>query len=178
MDAPNPILWLAWACFGTYLVWVVWTRIRPAVLEADALPAPVEEEAELPAVPAWLFCEDGTTLDERVRWFALRPGGTTIIGSRPRAATEDTLFVYLTADDIQEDHARITAEPQTGRYQVEALGRGAVHHNNEPLEPGTPGPLADGDTLDLGRITRFRFTLTGPEEAAAVEAAAAGVEGR
>jgi hypothetical protein len=177
MDTANPILWLAWACFGSYLAWFVWARIRPAVLRADLPALPVDEE-ERTVDPAWLFCEDGTALDQRVRWFALRPGGTTVIGARPRTATEQVLFVYLTADDIQEDHARVTVDPRSSRYQVEALGRGVVLHNNDPIEAGTPHQLADGDTLDLGRITRFRFTLTGPEEPGVGTAVVAGRESR
>jgi hypothetical protein len=156
----NPFLWLAWACFGTYLVWVLWKRYYPLVREAPALP---EEKPQALAKPAWLFCEDGTALDKRVQWFGMRPGGRTVVGARPRAATGDTTFVYLTADDIREDHALIEFNPATGRYEVETLNGGQVQHNNEPLPSGERAELADGDTLDLGRLSRFRFTLTGPE---------------
>ncbi len=158
MDAGNPLIWLVWTGFGGYLLWLAWTRYRPAVLQAPPLPREAPR-----AIPAWLFCEDGPALDRRVQWFPLRPGGRTVAGRRPRADTEETHFLYLTADDLAEDHVLIACSPQSGRYTVEALS-GAVHHNNEPLAPGQPAELADGDTLDLGSLSRFRFTLTGPEE--------------
>jgi hypothetical protein len=160
MEYSNPLLWLAWFCFGTFLVWLVWTRYRPAVLQAPALPKEAPK-----AVPAWLFCEEGTALDQRVQWFPLRPGGKTVIGSRPRAATEEASYLYLTADDIREDHAVITYQAEVARYVVEAVSEGVVLHNNDPVAPGERPELTDGDTLDLGRISRFRFTLTGPEAA-------------
>ncbi|HTE17502.1 MAG TPA: FHA domain-containing protein [Armatimonadota bacterium] len=160
MDTSNFPLWLAWALFGSFMGWLLWNRYLPAVLQAPALPKEAPK-----AAPAWLFCEEGTTLDKRVRWFALRPGGRTVVGARPRSATTDTTFVYLTAEDIQEDHVQLVFNPASARYEVEPLGTGAVLHNNEPLSPGTRADLADGDTLDLGRISRFRFTLTGPESA-------------
>lgn len=158
MEYSNPLLWLAWFCFGTFLVWLVWTRYRPAVLQAPALPKEAPK-----AAPAWLFCEEGTALDRRVQWFPLRPGGKTVIGSRPRAATEEASYLYLTAEDIREDHAVITYQPEAARYVVEAVSEGVVLHNNDPVPPGERPELTDGDTLDLGRISRFRFTLTGPE---------------
>lgn len=159
-DTANPMLWLAWTLFAVVLGGLLWRRYLPAVLQAPALPKEAPK-----AAPAWLFCEEGTSLDKRVQWFNLRTGGNTVVGSRPRTAREETSFVYLTAEDIQEDHARLAYVPESGRYQVEALGTGQVLHNNEPLAPGQPAELADGDTLDLGRISRFRFTLTGPEGA-------------
>jgi len=160
MEYSNPLLWLAWAAFGSFLVWLTWTRYRPAVLQAPALP---KETAR--AVPAWLFCEDGTALDKRVQWFPLRAGGRTVIGARPRAATDDTSYLYVTADDIREDHAVIGYQLETGRYWVEATSDGAVLHNNEPVAARERSELTDGDTLDLGQLSRFRFTLTGPETA-------------
>jgi hypothetical protein len=155
----NFLLWLAWAVFGTFLVWLLWTRYRPLVLQ---VPPPPKQAPR--AVPAWLFCEEGAALDRRVQWFALRPGGVTVIGARPRSATAEAEFVYLTAEDIEEDHVVIRFDPETARHQVEPLGSGVVLHNNEPLPAGAAAELADGDTLDLGRISRFRFTLTGPED--------------
>jgi hypothetical protein len=159
LETANPLLWLAWAVFGTFLGGLLWKRYRPEVLRGPALPRETPR-----AAPAWLFCEDGAPLDRRVRWFELRPGGRTIAGRRPRASTEETHYLYLTADDIQEEHALIAGNPESGRYEAEALGAGIVLHNNEPLPPGERAELADGDTLDLGRVSRFRFTLTGPEE--------------
>jgi hypothetical protein len=86
-----------------------------------------------------------------------------VIGARPRAATDDAVFLYLTADDIREDHALISFNPETGRYHAEPTTDALVLHNNEPVPAGERPELTDGDTLDLGRISRFRFTLTGPE---------------
>jgi hypothetical protein len=159
MQNSNFFLWLAWASFGSFLVWLVWKRYLPEVRNAPALP----KEAPI-AAPAWLFCEDGTALDKRVQWFALKPGGETVVGARPRSSTPETTYLYLTADDIAEDHTRVAFNPASGRYELTALGKGAVMHNNEPVAAGETAALADGDTLDLGRISRFRFTLTGPEE--------------
>jgi len=159
MDRNFP-LWLAWACFGSYLVWLVWSRFRPLALEGPA--APPEPR---PAPPAWLFCEDGAALDRRVRWFAVRPGGETLLGGQPRADTAAAAYVYLSADDLLEEHAAIRFNPDSGRYEVEALAEGEVRHNNQVLRSGDAAALADGDTLDLGRISRFRFTLSRPEDA-------------
>lgn len=162
----NPLLWLAWALFGSFLVWLLWTRYRPAVLQLPVPRPGAEPGSDLQraggAPPAWLFCEDGTVLDRKVRWFPIRPGGRTVVGSRARAATPETQFVYLTADDIPEDHVALVYRADTGRYEVEALNV-EVLHNNDSLAPGRRAALADGDTLDLGRLSRFRFTLTGPE---------------
>lgn len=160
MQTGNPWLWLAWFLFGTYLVLLLWRKYLPAVLEAP----PVPREAARP-FPAWLFCEEGAPLDRRVGWFELRPALRNVVGGQPRAATADTFFVYLTADDIRDDHALIRFDPDAGRYRVSALGAATVLHNNDPLNDGQDAELADGDTLDLGRVSRFRFTLTGPEEA-------------
>jgi hypothetical protein len=158
MEASNPMLWLAWALFGSFLGWLLWKRYLPAVIQAPALP---KETPQAP--PAWLFCEDGPALDRRVQWFALRAGGRTIAGRRPRTDTPETHYLYFTAEDLQEDHLLITFSSASGRYEVETLGAGQVLHNNEPLAAGEKAELADGDTLDMGRISRFRFTLTGPE---------------
>jgi hypothetical protein len=167
LGAPNPLQWLAWAGFGSFLVWLIWTRYRPEVLRSDAAPvesaAPQSVAKGAAAPAAWLYCEDGARLDLRVRWFAVRPGGRTVIGRLPRAATDREQFLYLTAEDLLEDHAVVQYRPDAKRYVVEALAEGAVLHNNEPLAPGEAAELADGDTLDLGRLSRFRFTLTGPE---------------
>jgi hypothetical protein len=159
MENANPLLWLAWACFGSFLTWLVWARYRPAALQAPPVPKEVPR-----AVPAWLLCEEGTALDRRVQWFPLRPGGRTVVGARPRAATDEAAYLYLTAEDIREDHAVVTFDGATGRYRAESLSDGLVLHNNDPITPGAAVELADGDTLDLGRISRFRFTLSGPEE--------------
>lgn len=158
MQGPNVLLWLAWTGFAGYLGWLLIKQFLPAVRLAP--PAPKEPAT---APPAWLFCEDGAALDRKVQWFTVRPGGRTVVGARPRAATADTSYMYLTADDIREDHALVQFDPESGRYTVTCLGDGTVLHNNDPLNVGTTTELADGDTLDLGRISRFRFTLTGPE---------------
>jgi len=160
----NVLLWLAWAAFGSCLALLLWKRYLPLIRaepDGPALPEPVVAAA--PGAPAaWLFCEEGTPLDRRVAWFPLARGGRTVIGRRPRPATADTEFLYLGAEDIREDHAVVRFDPDRGRYTAQNLNGGLVLHNNEPLE-GT-AELADGDTLDLGRLSRFRFTLTGPED--------------
>jgi hypothetical protein len=156
-------LWLAWAAFGTLFVLLLWRRYLPLVRQSSALPASTEPVAAAPR--AWLYCEDGAALDRRVQWFAVRPGGRTVVGARPRSATPETDYLYLTADDIVEDHALIRFDAAGKRYHLATLDSGLVLHNNEPLPAGAEAELADGDTLDLGRISRFRFTYTGPEAA-------------
>ncbi|MFN3651373.1 MAG: FHA domain-containing protein [Armatimonadota bacterium] len=162
----NFLLWVAWAAFGAYIVWLLWKRYLPAVLQAPPeLPAVEAKTAGPAAAPAWLFCEDGSALDRKVQWFPLRPGGRTVVGSLPRSATADTSYLYLTADDIAQDHLLLRYNAELGRYEAEPLGEGTVLHNNEPLERGRRAELTDGDTLDLGQLSRFRYTLRGPEGA-------------
>lgn len=157
-------VWLSWALFGSGLVFIVWKVYRPLVLVATALPeTPAAPSASTPA--AWLYCEEGAALDVRAQWFALRSGGKTVIGHRPKAATPEAAYVYLTADDILEEHAQVRFNEATQRYEAEPLGHAPVFHNNEEIAAGIRTPLAEGDTLDLGRISRFRFTLSGPDEA-------------
>lgn len=159
-------VWLSWALFGSGLVFLLWKVYRPLVLAAPALPG---VRAAVPGVitpPAWLYCEEGATLDVRAQWFPLRPGGKTVIGHRPRAATPEAAYVYLTADDILEEHVQVRFNEESRRYEAEPLGHGKVFHNNEEIAAGIRTPLAEGDTLDLGRISRFRFTLAGPDEPA------------
>jgi hypothetical protein len=159
----DPLLWAAWAAFGLTAILATIFLVRAAVR------TPVPEPVELPD-PArpWLYCEDGAPLDLETRWFTVRPGGQTVLGSRPRSATADTSFVFLAGLDIEEDHALILFDPSAGRYRLRApaLGNGAIRlcHNNEPVAPGEEVALTDGDTLALGSMTRFRFTLTGPPE--------------
>src|SRR5688572_11745523 len=116
MEVSNPLLWLAWASFGTFLLWLAWKRYLPAVLAVP--PAPVVMER---APAAWLFCEDGAALDRRAEWFELRPGGRTVVGGKPRAATAEALFIYLTAEDVRAEHAAVVFNPQAARYELEAL---------------------------------------------------------
>ena len=163
MQYPNPTLWLAWALFAACLVFVAWKKYLPAMRQAPEPPpaSAAEEAAQAPA--CWLFCEDGTAWDRKVQWFPLRVGGRSVVGAKPRKDTSDTSYLYLTADDVREDHALITYDSAKRRYRAEALGDASVLHNNEPLASGQPVEMSDGDTLDLGRLSRFRFTLTGPE---------------
>lgn len=158
---PNPLLWLASFLFGTALVAVLWSRYLPALRADSAGPRPSVTEAAPPPA-AWLLCEEGSALDRRVRWFPLRQGGRTVLGSRPRQPEGETEYLYLAADDAREDHLTVGWDRTAGRYCVERTGEGAVERNNQALEPGERAPLEDGDTLQVGRLTRFRFTLTGP----------------
>lgn len=159
MDAANPQMWLAWAGFGVYLCWLLARRFWP-LLAAETAPA-AAPPALLPA--AWLVCEEGTALDLRARWFSLRAGGATLVGHRPRADTAEAAYCFLAAEDLRDEHACLRFNAAAGHYELEALAPG-VTHNNEPVPARAHADLADGDTLDLGRITRFRFTLSGPED--------------
>lgn len=164
MQSGNFWMWLAWAVFGSGLVLLLWRVYLPRVLAAPDLveaPSPADPSVR----PAWLYCEEGTALDRRAQWFPLRPVGRNIIGRLPRASTPEFAYLYLTADDLLEDHVQVRYNPEVRRFEVETLGAGAVLHNNERVPPGQAAALAEGDTLDLGRISRFRFTLVGPEDA-------------
>jgi hypothetical protein len=161
MESPNFALWVTTAAFGSFLGWVLWKKYLPLV-RTPLEHHPQPQAAAIP--PAWLFCEEGSRIDRRVQWFPLRAGGRTVIGGQPRAETPDTLFVYLAADDIEHDHAVIAFDPEPGRYLVSAAGRAVVLHNNEVLPPGEQARLSDGDTLDFGQLSRFRFLLSGPND--------------
>lgn len=168
----HPLLWLAWAAFGSCAAWLVLRRLLPAALRggapgalAPAPPPPGRARGAAVARPAWLYCEEGTTLERRVAWFPLRQGGHTVLGRRPRPPSPEALYVYLSAEDLRPEHAIIRFDPQLNRYVLENPGDALVVHNNEPLPPDACAPLADGDTLELGRLSRFRFTHTGPEGA-------------
>ncbi len=158
MPTGNLLLWLCWALFGSYLVWVL---LRIYLPNLRTVPEPMPQVK--PPPPAWLFCLEGPALDRRVQWFPLRAGGQTVLGRLPRSDTPATAFVYLTAEDIAADHARLTFDPASGRYRVERLAAGPVLHNDETVPTGSSVELTDGDTLDLGRLSRFRFSLSGPE---------------
>ena len=162
MDVSSPVLWLAWAAFGTVFALVTARLVRTAV----TLPEAEAEPAKDPGQP-WLYCEEGAPLDLEARWFRVRPGGTTVLGSRPRSATADTNYIYLSAHDVAEDHTLIAYDAASGRYRLRAPTGALVRHNNEELAAGVEALLTDGDTLDVGQISRFRFTLTGPPEEAA-----------
>jgi hypothetical protein len=159
MTAGNLLIWSVWALFAAALVWLLYARYRRAVIAGPASP-PAGTDA---SGPPWLFCEDGASLDRRAAWFRLRPGGTTVVGNRPRGASEGQGAIYLTAHDVGERHLTIRYDPGRRRYLLEA-GDGKVQHNNEALPPGASAPLTDGDTIDLGDLTRLRFTFAGPPE--------------
>src|SRR5262249_26242740 len=112
----------------------------------------------------WLFCEDGTALDKRARWFRVAPRGTTLVGNRPHSSTGETAHVYLTAHDIKERQLAIRYDHGQRRYVLQR-GEGRLMHNNELVTHDPPIVLTDGDTLDLGESTRLRFTFAGPPEA-------------
>jgi hypothetical protein len=167
------LLWLVWALFAAAVVFVVGARYVRAVL-TDPGPRPPGEPAggpggrlsasRSPGAP-WLFCEDGAPLDKRAQWFRLRAGGATAVGNRPRAATSEAAYVYLNAHDLREQQVAIRYDRGLRRYLLEHTD-GKVLHNNEPLPVGASVPLTDGDTIDLGDVTRLRFTFSGPPEEA------------
>jgi hypothetical protein len=161
MDVSSPILWAAWVLFGVLVSLVAARLLRAAVTTpaGTAEAAPVRDPGE-----PWLYCEEGAPLDRETRWFRVRPAGNTVLGGRPRSATADTTYTYLAAHDVAEDHAVIYFDPADGRYHLRGPAGAPVRHNNEELLPGTGAVLTDGDTLDLGSQSRFRFTMTGPEE--------------
>ena len=165
MDYSPALVWLAWAAFAATVLFVVVMRYLPAVLHAPLPTAGREEEPERAAAPpAWLFCEEGDPLDQDVRWFPLRLGGRTSFGSLPPGTENGATRVYLRAYDLQPEHIAIAWDPVAARYTLEPGLQGLVRHNNEAVSGGTTTYLTDGDTVDLGEIDRFRFTLTGPPE--------------
>jgi hypothetical protein len=165
------LLWLVWALFAASVVFVVGARYVRAVLADSAPRTPGEAGSRLAgrasaaasAGTPWLFCEDGAPIDKRAQWFRLRAGGATLIGNRPRAATSEAAYVYLTAHDLREQQVAVRYDRGQRRYLLEHKD-GKVLHNNEPLPVGATAPLTDGDTIDLGDVTRLRFTLSGPPE--------------
>jgi hypothetical protein len=160
MTGGDFLLWVIGALFAAVLMVVTVTRyVRP--IFSERLPA--AEEAVLPTglSTAWLFCEEGAPLDRRAEWFRVRPGGTTVLGNTPLSATHDTTFIYLTAHDIRDRQVTIRWEPGRRGYLLHK-GEGSVRHNNEPVPDGAIQTLTDGDTIELGEVTRLRFTFTGP----------------
>jgi hypothetical protein len=160
MTGGDFILWLTGAAFAAVLMLVVLTRyIRPIFSER-----PMGRTEKLDAVGpngAWLFCEDGAPLDKRAGWFRVRPGGSTVLGNTPRTASADTAFIYLSAHDLSDRQVTIRWDPQRRRYVMQK-GEGMVRHNNEPVPEGAVLPLTDGDSIELGDVTRMRFTYTPP----------------
>jgi hypothetical protein len=164
MAETSLIIWLAWFLFAASFVYVVARKYVPAALAVRPDQARLDGEGDGMRAAPWLFCEDGTALDKRARWFRVAPQGTTIVGSRPHNATGDTVYVYLTAYDIRERQLVIRYDRGLRRYVLQG-GEGRLLHNNEPVSHGQPIVLTDGDTLDLGDVTRLRFTFSGPPEA-------------
>lgn len=161
MDVPNPILWAAWAAFGVALVLVTLRILRAAIVT----PAPnATGGASEPVTEPWLYCEEGDAVDREAQWFRLRPGARTVLGHKPRSATTDTTYIFLNAHDVADDHAVIRYDPGSARYLLQAPPGARLRHNNEDLNDGSEVSLTDGDTLDLGKLSRFRFTLSGPPE--------------
>lgn len=159
MEISSPLLWAVWALFGVLVIVVTGKLLHAAV----TTPGPETAEPVDPGEP-WLYCEEGAPLDLEARWFRVRPGARTVLGGRPRSATADTSFVYLAAHDVAEDHALLRFDPGEGRYRLQAPAGAVLRHNNELVAVGEEVPLTDGDVLQLGEQSRFRFTMTGPPE--------------
>jgi hypothetical protein len=160
MTGGDFVLWLCGALFGAGLVGVVVARyVRP--IFSERVSGSAEGRAAGAPVSAWLYCEEGAPLDQQAAWFRVRPGGTTVLGNTPRASVGDTSFVYLSAHDVADGQVTIRWDAGQGRY-VLRKGEGVVRHNNEPVPDGAALPLTDGDTLELGEVTRMRFTFTPP----------------
>jgi hypothetical protein len=154
------VLWLTGAAFATALMALVTTRyVRPIFTER--LSRTGDEHGGRGPEGAWLYCEDGAPLDKRAGWFRVRPGGATVLGNTPRAPVSDTLFVYLSAHDLHDRQVTIRWEAGLRRYVLQK-GEGEVRHNNEAVPDGAALPLTDGDTIELGEMTRMRFTYTSP----------------
>jgi len=158
------VIWLAWFLFAASLVFVVVKKYVPAALAVRPAGARALSEGGGPEAAPWLFCEDGTALDKRARWFRVAPRGITLVGNRPHSSSGDTVYVYLTAHDIKERQMAIRYDPGMRRYVLQR-GEGRLLHNNDVVADDQPIVLTDGDTLDLGASTRLRFTFAGPPEA-------------
>jgi hypothetical protein len=160
MTGGDFVLWLTGAAFASGLMFLVVTRyLRPIFTER--LDRPVEVSAFQGPEGAWLYCEDGTPLDKRAEWFRIRSGGTTVLGNTPRGSAGDTAFVYLSAHDLHDRQVTIRWDGRQRRYVLQK-GEGVVRHNNETVPDGASLPLTDGDTIELGEVTRMRFTYTSP----------------
>jgi hypothetical protein len=158
------VIWLAWFLFAASLVFVVVKKYVPAALAVRPGGVRVLSDGGRPEAAPWLFCEDGTALDKRARWFRVAPRGTTLVGNRPQSSSNETVHVYLTAHDIKERQLAIRYDHGLRRYVLQR-GEGRLLHNNEAVMSDQPIVLTDGDTLDLGESTRLRFTFAGPPEA-------------
>jgi hypothetical protein len=158
------IIWLVWFLFAASFVYVVARKYVPAALAVRPLGVGLPGERGGAVAQPWLFCEDGTALDKRAQWFRVAGEGTTIVGNRPQNASGDTLYIYLTAHDIKQRQIVIRYDRNLRRHVLQH-GDGKLLHNNEPVTHDEPIVLTDGDTLDLGDVTRLRFTFSGPPEA-------------
>ncbi|MBI3910381.1 MAG: hypothetical protein HY320_05540 [Armatimonadetes bacterium] len=161
MSMDGVLIWLAGAAFAGAAVAMALALFHAARQVPHAFVAKTGAAGVEPPL-AWLYCEEGAPLERRAAWFPLRPGGRTVFGNRPRAPTGDTQFYYLSAYDIARDHLAVFWSPEAGRYSALAGVGGGVRHNNEALPAGALAHLTDGDLLDVGEMTRFRFSLTGP----------------
>lgn len=160
MTGGDFVLWLTGAAFAIGLMSLVVTRyVRPIFTQrvSGSAGAPRARGVE----GAWLYCEEGAPLDKRAGWFRVRPGGATVLGNTPRASASDTAFVYLSAHDLHDRQVTIRWDAGARRYILQK-GEGLVRHNNETVADGTTLPLTDGDTIELGEVTRMRFTYTNP----------------
>jgi hypothetical protein len=160
MTGGDFLLWLTGAAFATALTALVVTRyVRPIFTER--LARAVDDRGARGPEGAWLYCEEGAPLDKRAGWFRVRPAGSTVLGNTPRAPISDTAFVYLSAHDLHDRQVTIRWDPSLRRYLLQK-GEGIVRHNNEAVPDGATLPLTDGDTIELGEVTRMRFTYTSP----------------
>src|SRR5262245_33589446 len=130
MDVSSPVLWFAWALFGVLVVFATARLVQAAVTTPAGIAAVPAAPLRDPGQP-WLYCEEGAPLDVETRWFKLRAGGNTVVGGRPRSATADTTYIYLSAHDVAEDHVVIYFDSADGRYHLRAPAGAAVRHNNE-----------------------------------------------
>jgi hypothetical protein len=164
MAETSLIIWLAWFLFAASLVYVVVKKYVPAALAVRPAGVRFLSDVGRQEAAPWLFCEDGTALDKRARWFRVAARGATLVGNRPHSSSSETVHVYLTAHDIKERQLAIRYDHGLRRYVLQR-GEGQLRHNNEAVTHDQPIVLTDGDTLDLGESTRLRFTFAGPPEA-------------
>lgn len=74
--------------------------------------------------------------------------------------------VPLADDTISGHHAELVLDDVTGRVTLEDLGStNGTEHNDEPVHPGKPVDLSDGDVVCLGDAVYLFFTPGGFHDA-------------
>lgn len=117
-----------------------------------------------PAAPAGIGGRPGLKLVHTTlgREFTVR-GEESFIGRRGgnvKPAPEIDLTGIPNDQVISRPHARISWDPTYATYTIiDSNSRNGTFINGQPLTPGVPYQLVDGDTLQLGKENLVQFTV-------------------